>query len=59
MSRLVRGCLTTRSQQKGEEEPDRDPQQGDQLADTEGKDIVDYDPDVDYEGSETTVEPVT
>ena len=25
----------------------------------EGKDIVDYNPDVDYEGSESKVEPVT
>ena len=42
----------TRSQQEGEEEPDRGPQQEGQLDATEGKDIADYDLDVDYEGSE-------
>ena len=47
----------TRSQQEGAEEPERDPQQGEQLDATEGKDIADYNPDVDYEGSDLEVEP--
>ena len=45
------GCPTARSQQ----EPEGDPQQEDQPDVTEGKDIADYDPDVDYEGSEPKV----
>ena len=39
------------------EEPVRDPQQEEQSYPTEGKGIVDYDPNVDYEGSEPKVEP--
>ena len=49
MARLVRGCLITRSQQEGEEEPNRDTQQEDQLDATEGEHIADYDKNVDYE----------
>ena len=58
MARLVRGCPIARSQQEGAEEPERDPQQEGQPDATHGKDITDYDPDVDYEGSEPKVEPV-
>ena len=53
---MLRGCLTARLQQKDEEEPERDPQQEDQPDATGGKDIEDYDQDVDYEGSEPKVE---
>ena len=56
MARLVRGCPTARSQQEGIEEPERDPQQEDQPDATGGKDIADYNPDIDYEGSEPEVE---
>ena len=52
MARPVRGCLTARSQQEGTEEPERDSQQEDQPDATKGKDIADYNLDVDYEGSE-------
>ena len=52
MARPVRGHPTARSQQEGIEEPERDPQQEDQPDATGGKDIADYDLDVDYEGSE-------
>ena len=55
MSRPVRGCPTARSQQEGTEEPERDPQQEDQLDATEGKDIADYNLDIDYEVSEPKV----
>ena len=58
MARPVRGRPTARSQQEGIEEPDRDPQQEDQLDAAEGKGIADYDPDVDNVGSEPKVEPV-
>ena len=40
MARLVRGCLTTRPQQKGAEEHERDPQQEDQQDAAKGKDIA-------------------
>ena len=56
MARPVRGHPTTRSQQEGVEEPERDPQQEDQPDATEGKDIADYNPDVGYEGSEPKAE---
>ena len=46
-------------QEKGAEEPERDPQQEEQPDATGGKNIADYDPDVDYEWSEPEVEPVT
>ena len=52
MARLLRGCPTARSQQEGTEEPERDPWQEDQPDATGGADIEDYNPDVDYEGSE-------
>ena len=38
--------------------PERDPQQEDQSDTTEGEDIADYDPNIDYEGSEPEVDPV-
>ena len=55
MTRLLRGHPTVRSQQESAEEPERDPQQEDQPDATVGKDIEDYNPDVDYEGSEPEV----
>ena len=51
MTRSVRGRPTARSQQEGIEEPDRDPQQEDQLDAIGGKDRADYGLDLDYEGS--------
>ena len=59
MARLVRGCPITRQHQEDAEEPEQNPQQEDQSDATEGKDIADYNLDVDYEGSEPEVEPVT
>ena len=59
MARPRRGCLITSSQQEGEEEPDRESQQEGQLDATGGKDIADYDLDIDYEGSEPKFQPVT
>ena len=50
MARPVRGYPTARPQREGAEEPDIDPQQEDQLDAAEGKDIADYDPDIDYLG---------
>ena len=58
MARLVRGHPTTRSQQEGAEESERDSQQEDQSDTTESKDVADYNLDIDYEGSEPKVEPV-
>ena len=58
MARPVRGCPTARPQREGTEEPERDPQQEDQQDATEGKDIADYNLDVDYVGSEPKIEPV-
>ena len=52
MARPMRGCLTARSQQEGAEEPEKDPQKEEQPDAIEGKDIVYYHPDADYEGSE-------
>ena len=52
MARLARGHPTARSQQEGIEESERDPQQEDQPDVTEGEYIADYDPYIDYEGSE-------
>ena len=57
MARPVRECLTSRPQQEGAEEPERNPQQEEQSDAAEGKVIADYDPDIDYEGSEPKVEP--
>ena len=45
-----------RSQQEGIEEPERDHQQEDQTDAIGGEDIADYDPEVDYGGSEPVVE---
>ena len=56
MARLVRVCLTARSQQVGTEEPERDHQQENQQDATGDKDVDDYNLDVDYEGSEPKVE---
>ena len=56
MARLVRGCSSARLQQERTEEPERDPQQEDQPDTIGGEDIEDYDPDVDFEGSEPEVE---
>ena len=58
MARLVRGPPTARLQQEGAEEPKRDHQQEEQPDASEGKDIVDYDLDVDNEGSKPEVDPV-
>ena len=58
MARLVRGRPTARLQKEGTEEPEQDPQQEDKPDAAEDKHIVDYDLDVDYEGSEPKVEPV-
>ena len=59
MARPLRGHPTYKPQQEGEEELDRVPQQEDQLDATEGKNIADCNPDVDYESSEPEVEPIT
>ena len=48
MVSLVRGYPKARSQREGAQEPNRDPQQEDQLDTAEDKDIADYYPDVDY-----------
>ena len=53
---MLRGCPTARPQQEGTEEPKRDPQQEDRPDATGGKDIADYDLDVDSEGSEPKAE---
>ena len=37
------------------EEPERDPQKEDQQDATQGEDIADYNPDVDYKGSKPKV----
>ena len=58
MAKLVRGCLTARPQQAGAKEPERDPQQEDQPDAAEGKDIADYNLDIDCVGSVPEVEPV-
>ena len=56
------GCLMSCSQQEVAEESETNPsvpQQEEQPDSTEGKVIADYDPDLDYEGSEPKNEPVT
>ena len=58
MARPVRGCLTARLQQKDAEDHEQDSQQEEQADAREGKVIVDYNPDVDYEQSEPKNEPV-
>ena len=55
MARPVRECPTARSQQDGIEELERDPLQEDQQDATGGKDIAEYNLDIDYEGSEPEV----
>ena len=45
-------------EQEDAEEPERDPQQEGQPDATEGKNIVDYNANVDCEGSEPRNEPV-
>ena len=57
MARPVRGHLTSRPQQEGAEEPERDPRQEEQPGAAEGKAIADYGQDVGYEVSEPKVEP--
>ena len=54
MARPVRGCPTPWSQQKGTETESNPsvPQQKEQPDAAEDEDIVDYDLDIDYEGSE-------
>ena len=51
----MRGHPTIWLQSEGKEEPETNPsvpQQEEQPDATEGNDIVEYDPDIDYEGSE-------
>ena len=60
MARMVRGRPTARSQPEGTDESETNasvPQQEEQPDATVGKVIVDYDPDVDYEGTEPKNEP--
>ena len=54
MARAVRGCPTPWSQQEGAERESNPsvPQQEEQPDTAKGKGIVDYDLDIDYEGSE-------
>ena len=54
----MRGHPTARTQHEGAEEPERARQQEGQPDATEGKDMADYDPDVDYVGSEPKVDSV-
>ena len=61
MARPVRGCPMPWSKQGYEEEPESNPsipQQRRQPDTTEGEVTVDYDLDVDYEGSEPKKEPI-
>ena len=54
MDRTTRECMTTWSQLEDAEEPERNlsvPQQEKKPDTTEGKVIVDYNLDIDYEGS--------
>ena len=53
MVKRVRECPTTQLQSEGKDKPEPNvsvPQQEVQPDATEGKDIVDYKPDIDYEG---------
>ena len=55
MVRTMRGCLTTQSQSEGKDKPETvlsAPQQEGYPDVTEGGDIADYNPDIDYVGSE-------
>ena len=61
MARIMRGCTTAWSQQEGTEELKTNPivpEKEEQADAIEGEDIADYNPDVDYEGSESKIEPV-
>ena len=53
---MLKGCPTDRSQEEGAEQPKRDPQQGDKPDAIVGKDIEDYNMDINYEGLEPKVE---
>ena len=58
----IRGCPTPHLKSEGKDEPETilsATQQKGQPGATEGRDIADYDLDVDNEGSEPKVEPVT
>ena len=59
MSRPVRGCPTVWLHAEGAEEPETNHQQEEQPDATEGKVRVDYNPDIDNEGSEPKDESVT
>ena len=58
MARTVKGCPTAQLQTEDAKEPETDPQQEKRPDTTEGKVIVDDNPDVDYEGSEPKNESV-
>ena len=61
MARLVRGCLTACSQSEDAKEPETNPsvpQQEEHPDATEGKVMVDYNPNIDYYLSEPRNEPV-
>ena len=61
MTKTMRGCLTAWSQTEGTEEPEKNPgvpQQEEQPDTTESKVIADYNPDIEYEGSEPKNKPV-
>ena len=58
MARTMRGCTTVQLQTRGAEEPETDPQQDEQPDATEGKVIVGYNPDIDYERLEPKNEPL-
>ena len=52
MARWVSGCPTASLQTEDAEKPEQDHQQVERPDAIEGKDILDYHLDVDYEGSE-------
>ena len=59
MARTMMGYLTTWSQSEGKDEPEtilNAPQQEGHPDATVGRDVTDYDPDIDYEGLEPKVE---
>ena len=60
MARPVRGCLTPQPPEGAGESATNPcvPKQEEQPDATEGKVIVDYNPNIDYEGSEPEIEPV-
>ena len=54
MARTMRGCPTAQTQPKGAKEPETNPsdsRQEDQSDTTEGKVIIDYNRDIDDEGT--------